>query len=245
MLAERAAAADSPPVALTLVSEGCLAGLLRDLAALCAAAGVEVQVTPGADLSRRSATIGRGGTGTAFPKLVVVERIDQGGGSDAHLAAAMLLDDLDRQGVSSCVTVGRTPAAGDLAPALASRLAGSLVVHVPPRPSESPLDREPWSLPRIVRSAARCHGLPAAALVGPSRSRTVVQARNLAMYLARHLTGSSFGTIGEAFGGREHTTVLRGVRAIELRLAEDAGFAAELDRLLADSRGPRRRDRAV
>ena len=94
---------------------------------------------------------------------------------------------------------------------------------------------------QFLAEAARRHGLPAAALSGGGRSRGVVQARNLAMYLARHLTGSSFDSIGVAFGGRDHTTVMRGVRAVELRMTSDAAFAADVELLLADTAQPRRR----
>ena len=93
-----------------------------------------------------------------------------------------------------------------------------------------------WSLARIIRTAASRHGLSAAALAGSGRSRQIVEARNLAMYLARRLTRSSFDTIGTAFGRRDHTTAMRGVRAVEARMTTDAAFAADVERLLAASR---------
>lgn len=241
MLAEAAAGAAGRPVLLTLVSEACLATLLRDFASFCGAAGVHVRVLAGPELGRSLAGEGRRSLESTGAAIVVIDRVDLVGDDEAQRAVATLLDDLARRGIPSCVTLHRAPAVGELAPGLMSRLTGGLVVHVPLGPPNASSNRLPWSLPRIVRTAARCHGLPATALVGTSRSRTVVQARNLAMYLARHLTGSSFGTIGVAFGGRDHTTVMRGVRAVERRLARDAGFAAELDRLLAEGRDPRRR----
>jgi hypothetical protein len=241
MLAEDAAAAGGRPVLLTLVSEACLATLVSDFASLCRAAGIDVRLLSGGELGTSLGGEGRGSLESTVAGIVVIQRIDLVGGDEAQAAAATLLDDLARRGISSCVTVRHAPAVGELTPGLMSRLTGGLVVHVPLGPPDTPSHRLPWSLPRIVRTAARCHGLPATALVGTSRSRTVVQARNLAMYLARHLTGSSFGTIGAAFGGRDHTTVMRGVRAVERRLARDASFAAELDRLLAEGHDPRRR----
>lgn len=239
-LIERAAAVDGRPMAVTLVSESCLQPLLRDLEALAAAAAVDVRLVTGPDIGRRLATtvhalMGIGGP----PPLVIVDRIDEIAAGDAPRAAGML-DELARLGASTCVTIGRGGGADDLAADLQSRLAEGLVVHVPIRPADQPPGRTTWSLPRIVRSAARRHGLSATTLVGGGRSRSVVQARNLAMYLARTLTGSSFGTIGGAFGGRDHTTVMRGVRAIESRLAEDAAFAAEVAELIAAASGTRR-----
>lgn len=46
------------------------------------------------------------------------------------------------------------------------------------------------------------------------------------MYLARRLTPLSLPEIGRRFGGRDHTTVLHGVRAVETRLAADDRLAA-------------------
>lgn len=234
MLAERATTTAGRPLTVTLVSAGCLRVLLDDLEALCRSTTVDVRRITGRDLGGQNPIGLRRG-------LVIVDRIDQLAFGEAQQAAAAFLDDLMRHGVPTCVTIGRSPASANLVPMLESRLAAGLVVHVPVRPGDQPICRTSWSVPRIVRTAARCHGLPASALMGSGRSRSVVQARNLAMYLARQLTGSSFGTIGASFGHRDHTTVMRGVRAIESRLAEDAAFAADVERLLASAGSPPRR----
>ncbi len=57
-------------------------------------------------------------------------------------------------------------------------------------------------------------------LVGPSRSRTLVQARQIAMYLCRELTNLSLPKIGQSFGGRDHTTVMHAERKIRSLMAE-------------------------
>jgi chromosomal replication initiator protein len=55
-------------------------------------------------------------------------------------------------------------------------------------------------------------------LRGHSRSRVLVNARQVAMYLCRELTDLSLPRIGQAFGGRDHTTVMHACRVIkELR----------------------------
>jgi chromosomal replication initiator protein len=66
----------------------------------------------------------------------------------------------------------------------------------------------------VIGATSRQHGLTAADLVGPSRCRQVSLARGMAMYLARRLTPKSLESIGAAFGGRDHTTVLHAVRKI-------------------------------
>lgn len=57
------------------------------------------------------------------------------------------------------------------------------------------------------------------------------------MYLARTLVGSSLPEIGDAFGGRDHTTVLYAVKAIETRMKTDEGvkkIVAYLERQLKE-----------
>jgi len=57
-------------------------------------------------------------------------------------------------------------------------------------------------------------------LCGSSRSRVLVQARQVAMYLCRELTELSLPKIGQAFGGRDHTTVMHADRKIRSLMAE-------------------------
>ena len=57
-------------------------------------------------------------------------------------------------------------------------------------------------------------------LTGGSRSRVLVTARQIAMYLCRELTDLSLPKIGQAFGGRDHTTVMHADRKIRQLMAE-------------------------
>ena len=57
-------------------------------------------------------------------------------------------------------------------------------------------------------------------LLGTSRSRTLVTARQIAMYLCRELTELSLPKIGQEFGGRDHTTVMHADRKIRTLMAE-------------------------
>ncbi|MDD3013426.1 MAG: chromosomal replication initiator protein DnaA [Candidatus Gastranaerophilales bacterium] len=64
------------------------------------------------------------------------------------------------------------------------------------------------TIDKIIETAAGYFALESSDLKGQSRSREVSQARQVAIYLARDMTNSSFPTIGDAFGGRKHTTIL-------------------------------------
>ena len=55
---------------------------------------------------------------------------------------------------------------------------------------------------------------------GQSRSRVLVTARQIAMYLCRELTDLSLPKIGQHFGGRDHTTVMHADRKIRQLMAE-------------------------
>jgi chromosomal replication initiator protein len=57
-------------------------------------------------------------------------------------------------------------------------------------------------------------------LTGTSRSRVLVGARQMAMYLCRELTDLSLPRIGEKFGNRDHTTVMHAERKIKAQMAE-------------------------
>lgn len=58
-------------------------------------------------------------------------------------------------------------------------------------------------------------------LVGKGRTKRFVQARQIAMYLCRELTDLSLPKLGQAFGGRDHTTVMHAERRIREQLTED------------------------
>jgi chromosomal replication initiator protein len=69
-------------------------------------------------------------------------------------------------------------------------------------------------------------GVRVGALRGPSRRASIASARHVAMYVARTLTGSSFATIGDYFGGRDPATVRHACKAAAERLEADPGLAA-------------------
>ncbi|WP_051131022.1 MULTISPECIES: chromosomal replication initiator protein DnaA [Streptomyces] len=72
----------------------------------------------------------------------------------------------------------------------------------------------------ITSAVAEYFGLGVEDLAGSSRSRTLVTARQIAMYLCRELTDLSLPKIGQHFGGRDHTTVMHADRKIRVLMAE-------------------------
>jgi chromosomal replication initiator protein len=74
--------------------------------------------------------------------------------------------------------------------------------------------------PTIMAQTASYFSLSVEDLCGTSRSRVLVNARQIAMYLCRELTELSLPKIGQAFGGRDHTTVMHADRKIRQLMAE-------------------------
>jgi chromosomal replication initiator protein len=72
----------------------------------------------------------------------------------------------------------------------------------------------------IMGQTASYFGLSIDDLCGTSRSRVLVIARQIAMYLCRELTDMSLPKIGQQFGGRDHTTVMHAERKIRSLMAE-------------------------
>ena len=67
--------------------------------------------------------------------------------------------------------------------------------------------------------------MDASVLYSQSRSRDVVNARNIAMYLIRRMTNLSLVDIGKTFGGRDHSTVLHSLDNVEQKMRSDPAFA--------------------
>ena len=78
------------------------------------------------------------------------------------------------------------------------------------------------SIENIQKTVADYYKLRVADLLSKRRSRSIARPRQVAMALAKELTSHSLPEIGDAFGGRDHTTVLHACRKIkELRETEN------------------------
>ena len=97
----------------------------------------------------------------------------------------------------------------------------------PTRPSAS------LSIGKIQSAVAAHYDLAVAELLSASRAARITWPRQVAIYLTRELTSSPLQTIGEAFGGRNHATVLHACKRVSDRLAEDQHAGAELQELKA------------
>ena len=81
-------------------------------------------------------------------------------------------------------------------------------------------DRPDITATTIMAVTAEYFGVTIEDLTGGSRTRVLVQARQIAMYLCRELTELSLPKIGQTFGGRDHTTVMHAERKIRSMMIE-------------------------
>ncbi len=92
--------------------------------------------------------------------------------------------------------------------------------------------REHITLAQVLDLTARHHGLTVEELVGKRRTSDINQARQIAMYLAREFTNASLPQIGDAFGGRTHSTVLHSCN----KIAEDMEHDPQVRTIVKDIR---------
>ncbi len=83
----------------------------------------------------------------------------------------------------------------------------------------------------IQRKVSEHYNIRLSDIIGPRRVRVIARPRQVAMYLAKQLTTRSLPEIGRRFGGRDHTTVMHGVRRIEELKTLDNQIAEDLELL--------------
>jgi chromosomal replication initiator protein len=113
---------------------------------------------------------------------------------------------------------------------LTAELANEVLASLYPRPSAGSRAR---TIAEIQSAACAHFGLSSDELLSATRSPRVAWPRQVAMYLARELTGESLPSIGREFGGRDHTTVLHACRRAGARIATDADARAAVEKLCA------------
>ena len=83
----------------------------------------------------------------------------------------------------------------------------------------------------IQKKVAEHYNIRLSDMIGPKRQRGVARPRQVAMYLSKHLTSRSLPDIGKRFGGRDHTTILHGVRTIDELRTTDSQLSEDIEML--------------
>lgn len=88
------------------------------------------------------------------------------------------------------------------------------------------------SLDNIQKTVADYYKIKVAEMFSPKRSRNVARPRQIAMALAKELTQLSYPELGDAFGGRDHTTVIHACRKVSELKSSDASIGRDFEILL-------------
>ena len=107
------------------------------------------------------------------------------------------------------------------------KLAEAVLDEIHPRPKQD----APTSVGDIQHAVASYYGLALAQLTSSSRAGSVTWPRQVAIHLTRALTDASLHAIGDAFGGRNHTTVLHACKRVSERMRNDQQAVHEVEEL--------------
>lgn len=89
--------------------------------------------------------------------------------------------------------------------------------------------RNQVTMDEIIEIVAESFDTPSEYIVGKSRKREIVVARHAAMFLAKEFTHRSLKSIGLHFAGRDHSTVIHAVKAVQDRIETEASFRQKLE----------------
>ena len=88
------------------------------------------------------------------------------------------------------------------------------------------------ALESIQNAVAKHYHIKVQDLKSATRARSVALPRQIAMYIIRKELDNSFPSIGDFFGGRDHTTVMHAVDKVENQISQKDSFKQEVDLIL-------------
>ena len=97
-----------------------------------------------------------------------------------------------------------------------------------------PLENKKISIDQIQKVVTDYYTIKVNSLLSKKRTKDIVLARQVAIYLSRELTDLSLTSIGEAFGRRDHTTIIHSYTKIKNKIKKDKGFKGIINNLTLD-----------
>jgi chromosomal replication initiator protein len=94
-----------------------------------------------------------------------------------------------------------------------------------------PLENKKVSISQIQKTVADYYNIKVNSLLSKKRTKDIVLARQVAVYLSRELTDMSLTLIGGAFGGKDHTTIIHSYGKIKNKIKTDKSFKNIIDNL--------------
>jgi chromosomal replication initiator protein len=87
------------------------------------------------------------------------------------------------------------------------------------------------SVEEIQKAVAAHYNVKVSDLKSPKRLKALVLPRQVAMYLSRQMTSSSYPDIGDRFGGKDHSTIIHAIKKIEKKLEDDFNLRSTINTL--------------
>jgi len=97
-----------------------------------------------------------------------------------------------------------------------------------------PLENKKVSISQIQKTVSDYYNIKVNSLLSKKRTKDIVLARQVAVYLSRELTDLSLISIGGSFGRRDHTTIIHSYNKIKNKIKKDKSFKIIIDNLASD-----------
>ena len=94
----------------------------------------------------------------------------------------------------------------------------------------------PVTVERIIAEVGRTYGISPQDIRSNKRSAQISAARQISIYIVREITQMSMSTIGEEFGGRDHSTVVYAVQQVEKNMANDIRYKETVEDIIKNIR---------
>lgn len=87
---------------------------------------------------------------------------------------------------------------------------------------------------KVIASVANRYGVPADDIKGTRRSKEIVTARQVAVYVVNHVTKLTLKNIGNIFGGKDHSTILYSIQSVTDQMKKDISFEHEVNEIIKE-----------
>lgn len=94
----------------------------------------------------------------------------------------------------------------------------------------------PVTVERIISEVGRTFGVSSADIRSTKRSSQISNARQIAMYIIREITQMSMASIGEEFGGRDHSTVVYAINQVSKNMKQDSKYKETVEDIIKNIR---------
>ena len=87
---------------------------------------------------------------------------------------------------------------------------------------------------KVIANVANRYGVPADDIKGTRRSKEIVTARQIAIYVVNHVTNLTLKNIGNIFGGKDHSTILYSIQSVSDQMKKDISFEHEVNEIIKE-----------